>query len=73
MAVWQRCNVAGSIRFKKLIAENNWAKGAEIAAKQVCVSEVFFESIRHGEVRIYLGREATPELGTACIPHQSTG
>ena len=31
----QRCNVAGSIRFKKLIVENNWAKGAEIAAKQV--------------------------------------
>ncbi|EKX44016.1 hypothetical protein GUITHDRAFT_159764 [Guillardia theta CCMP2712] len=33
--IGERCNVAGSIRFKKLIIANDWAKAAEVAQKQV--------------------------------------
>jgi len=33
--IGERCNVAGSIRFKKLIVANDWGKAAEIAQKQV--------------------------------------
>jgi len=33
--IGERCNVAGSIRFKKLIVGNDWGKAAEIAQKQV--------------------------------------
>lgn len=33
--IGERCNVAGSIRFKKLIVANDWGKAAEIAQNQV--------------------------------------
>ena len=33
--IGERCNVAGSIRFKKLIVANDWSKAAEIAQNQV--------------------------------------
>jgi 5-methyltetrahydrofolate--homocysteine methyltransferase len=33
--IGERCNVAGSIRFKKMIVANDWAKAAEVAQKQV--------------------------------------
>ena len=33
--IGERCNVAGSILFKKLIVQNDWGKAAEIAQNQV--------------------------------------
>ncbi len=33
--IGERCNVAGSIRFKKLVVGNDWGLAAEIASKQV--------------------------------------
>ena len=33
--IGERCNVAGSIRFKKLVVANDWGKAAEVAQTQV--------------------------------------
>jgi hypothetical protein len=33
--IGERCNVAGSIRFKKMVVANDWGKAAEVAQNQV--------------------------------------
>ena len=33
--IGERCNVAGSIRFKKMVVASDWGKAAEVAQNQV--------------------------------------
>ena len=40
--IGERCNVAGSIRFKKMVVASDWGKAAEVAQNQVPAPARFF-------------------------------